>query len=373
MTHMSLEQMDAIADAVDRITPEEMMHGVESAISMADMPDMLQGPLAGQDMSILRDDEYSMKKDEYIRYLHAHTRVDTQNAEDLYRLMALKLVQMGVLRQEFNVLLDILNDVFAAEDAEYEQALSESPLLQAVPSKQARILYEFGLIAKDDFEKATEQDVLALDGVGKTTVEKLKKAGVHFSDTSRLEHNTWDIKVTYEEDEIREFMRVHQKSPAPASTSAVRVLRVPKSLTLEELASEILFAFNFVDDQPHAFFMDTEDPEKGPVYYSKDAEREEDFAQQGKSARKKSGKKSRKQKKANPTSADITLETLRVKQKFTLLFDFEDEWIFDVVVRRSQYSGRKPDVELISSLGDAPVQYPEYDDTLLDELFDENE
>lgn len=54
------------------------------------------------------------------------------------------------------------------------------PKLVNLQEKRAKILYENGIHKLEDFKEWTEKELLALDGIGKTSVEHLKAQGIQF-------------------------------------------------------------------------------------------------------------------------------------------------------------------------------------------------
>lgn len=120
-----------------------------------------------------------------------------------------------------------------------------------------------------------------------------------------------------------------------------RHIKVPEDYTLEELADAILWAFDFDNDHAHAFFMDNKEWSKADSYFYEDAcEYEED------------------RPTCNYKIGEIGLEK---GNAFKFLFDFGDNWVFKCKVLRIVDEFNK-DAELIKEFGEAPVQYPDYDE-----------
>lgn len=114
-------------------------------------------------------------------------------------------------------------------------------------------------------------------------------------------------------------------------------IKISGKSTLEELHSAILDAYGFDDDHAHAFFLDNRAWSDGG-YYSRYMEEELNL------------------------SCDYTLSRLlSEKQKFLYIFDFGDEWRFSCHVLRitDEKCGKS---EIIKSVGEAPEQYPDFDE-----------
>jgi len=60
------------------------------------------------------------------------------------------------------------------------EAFSELPEVEGLRSNLVETLYNEGLTSAAVFASVTEEDVLALKGVGPATVKKLKENGVNF-------------------------------------------------------------------------------------------------------------------------------------------------------------------------------------------------
>lgn len=122
-------------------------------------------------------------------------------------------------------------------------------------------------------------------------------------------------------------------------TGCYRHIQISANTTLYQLHKAILNAFDFDDDHQHAFFMDNRVWSPVDVYFSS-----------------KGNARDRLTKKYTLNKIALT-----VGQKFKYLFDFGDEWVFQCrVLRESEERTAAPCV--IRSVGEAPEQYPEYDD-----------
>jgi hypothetical protein len=63
-------------------------------------------------------------------------------------------------------------------------------------------------------------------------------------------------------------------------------------------------------------------------------------------------------------SAAIPLARLRLKrgQRMAYVFDFGDEWRVDIRLNRIVAAGEGPHPRVVEASGDAPPQYPDWDD-----------
>ena len=133
-----------------------------------------------------------------------------------------------------------------------------------------------------------------------------------------------------------------------------RELVIGQDASLETLADAILDSFHFMNDHAHAFFMDNKIWSKDDAYY---ADILEDLGDRW-------------------TSQYTLGETLDVRQKFKMVFDFGDEWVFQCqVLREESFTGRSEAIAqdsideeekanllavIVRSKGQAPEQYPDY-------------
>ncbi len=126
-----------------------------------------------------------------------------------------------------------------------------------------------------------------------------------------------------------------------------RHIKIASNKTLDDLSRAILSAFDFDNDHLHAFFMDNKMWSDEDSYYA-----EAEYGQRDSSKYK---------------LGQIGLES---DKKFIYLFDFGDEWRFSCKVLKVIDGVCEP-TEIVRSVGDAPEQYPDYDDS--DEEYDEGE
>lgn len=118
-----------------------------------------------------------------------------------------------------------------------------------------------------------------------------------------------------------------------------RVIRCLPKHTFEDLHLAIQEAFEFDDDHLYSFFLDG----KNYSNYSVNSPYSEN----------------------PPFSNEVCLGNYRLinKQRMLYLFDYGDEWEFDIVLDVKYETGvilKNP--EIIKSVGKAPEQYPDYDD-----------
>ena len=126
-----------------------------------------------------------------------------------------------------------------------------------------------------------------------------------------------------------------------------RHIRIASNKTLDDLSTAILKAFDFDNDHLYAFFMDNKRWSDDDPYFLQPEYGERDAAKY--------------------KLAQVGLEK---GKKFLYLFDFGDEWWFSCKVLNvidDVYEA----TEVVRSVGEAPEQYPSYDD--YDELYDESE
>lgn len=135
---------------------------------------------------------------------------------------------------------------------------------------------------------------------------------------------------------IREDLKTYVISVS-LGKGCYRHIKISGKATLEDLHSVILEAFEFDDDHAHAFFLDNS-AWSDDSYYSQ-------FLDDG-----------------SRYSCDYTLfRVLSEKQKFLYIFDFGDEWRFSCnVLHVTDEKCDEP--EIVKSVGEAPEQYPDFDD-----------
>lgn len=128
---------------------------------------------------------------------------------------------------------------------------------------------------------------------------------------------------------------------ASLGTGCYRHIRVSVNETLEALADIIIWAFDFDNDHAHAFFMDNMAWSDANCYYMAEVDDDDEFRH----------------------TCDYSLPQLKLKKgdAFKLVFDFGDNWVFQCKVLRLLAEDTE-DAEIIRSVGEAPVQYPDYDE-----------
>lgn len=122
-------------------------------------------------------------------------------------------------------------------------------------------------------------------------------------------------------------------------TGCYRHIQISGSATLYKLHQAILNAFQFDDDHMHAFFMDNKRWSHWDCYVSSKSE------------------------PADRLTKRYSLQKagLAKGKKFLYLFDFGNEWVFQCKVL--QEVDEKTDIPaVIRSVGEAPDQYPNYDE-----------
>ena len=124
--------------------------------------------------------------------------------------------------------------------------------------------------------------------------------------------------------------------PAGARQRVYRVIEISGEYSLDDLCRMILSAFDFIDEHLYEFCMDNRmyshcsyqsDPEDG-----------------------------------NPsTRIKIDKIGLEIKQRFSLHYDFGDDWMFMIVVQNISETSEKIAPNVIKEKGSIE-QYPEWDD-----------
>ena len=125
-----------------------------------------------------------------------------------------------------------------------------------------------------------------------------------------------------------------------------RHIQIESTYTLEDLSSFILWAFDFVDDHAHAFFMNNRGWDDSDCYYA-------DFVDEDGEYRHTS----------NYKLGEIDLE---VGDKFLYIFDFGEEWRFSCRVLKV-LDEKTNDPMIVRLIGKPPAQYDEWDDEWDDE------
>lgn len=127
---------------------------------------------------------------------------------------------------------------------------------------------------------------------------------------------------------------------APCACDWQGVIEIESSSTLDAVHAAIQAAVDFEDDHLYEFFISRTPHSRDRVCY--DDENEEVYSE--------------------------TLETifpLKKNRKLFYLFDYGDNWIFQVSLSRKAAFIAKPDVQyprLIAETGDKPQQYPDWDE-----------
>lgn len=127
-------------------------------------------------------------------------------------------------------------------------------------------------------------------------------------------------------------------------TGCYRHIQISANATLFRLHQAILRAFAFDDDHEHAFFMDNRVWSPADAYFSCKIE------------------------PGDHLTKKYTLKKLQLEkgQKFMYLFDLGDEWTFQCKVLREL--DEKTDIPgVIRSVGEAPEQYPDWEESEDDE------
>ena len=128
--------------------------------------------------------------------------------------------------------------------------------------------------------------------------------------------------------------------PAGAGRQVYRVIEISGEHSLDDLCEVILSAFDFTDEHLYEFCMDNKK-------YS-------DYSYQS-------------NPQYNEPSTRVKLDEigLEPKQKFSLHYDFGDDWMFTIVVQNITETSEKVVPNVIKEKG-MIEQYPEWDDDEFD-------
>ncbi len=129
--------------------------------------------------------------------------------------------------------------------------------------------------------------------------------------------------------------------PVGRGREVYRSLEISGDRTLTELCGVIIDAYDFEDEHLYEFCMDNQMYRKDN--YQSDPEEGE-------------------------LSTDITLDelTLHQRQKFSLHYDFGDDWMFAITVSKISDVPEKTETRIIKSKGNIQ-QYPDWDEDEWDE------
>lgn len=135
-----------------------------------------------------------------------------------------------------------------------------------------------------------------------------------------------------------------------------RILSIPSSYCLDDLASLILESFDFDKDHLYGFYDNLKNWTKSNETYILDADFGDDAT--GFTHVVKVGQVFNKPKK-----------------KMLFLFDYGDEWRFIVESIKEKFAENKIELieNILESKGESPMQYPDFEDEDVDDLEDEIE
>ena len=131
--------------------------------------------------------------------------------------------------------------------------------------------------------------------------------------------------------------------PAGRGREVYRNIEICGDNTLNQLCQIILEAFDFIDEHLYEFCMDNR--MYSEYSYQSDPEGDE-------------------------PSTDITLDELGLSkgQKFSLHYDFGDDWMFTITVSKINEIPEKMESRIIKSKGNIQ-QYPDWDSNLFIDIF----
>lgn len=130
-------------------------------------------------------------------------------------------------------------------------------------------------------------------------------------------------------------------------TGCYRHIRVPEGTRLDVLVDVILDIFGFYNDHAHAYFMNNRIWTDTNCYYMKEVDEFDEYDH----------------------TDEFTVDVLEEKQKFALVFDFGEEWVFRCNVLKTIVSDKlDPDeIEVIKEVGTPPEQYGYFNEDDYDE------
>ena len=131
-----------------------------------------------------------------------------------------------------------------------------------------------------------------------------------------------------------------------------RVIEIKGNKSLYDFAAIILKSFDFDMDHAFGFFNNLKNIYKSDEVY-------ELFSDELRSEFKQDSK---------GVNGVIVADVFELKKKMAFLFDYGDEWIFLVECKKiSEALPKTKYPRIIDKVGDAPEQYPDYDEYFEDE------
>jgi hypothetical protein len=141
-----------------------------------------------------------------------------------------------------------------------------------------------------------------------------------------------------------------------------RKIEVLGSQTLDDLHVAIQEAFNFDADHLYSFFMSGKAWDHSDFeYYHPDADPQTPLAKKMRTMLSMI-RGSHPEPRLPATKVRMESLNLKPKQKFLYLFDYGDEWRFEVEVLKEETSEKAHYPRIVGSRGEAPEQYSDYEE-----------
>lgn len=230
------------------------------------------------------------------------------------------------LCEKLKIKLEIHEDLSALDEAEYSLLQHFNMTPEDAMDELGNLLYDMLDAAGEDWTDGLPDELLR-------SFDELKELGI-------LSENIFDFGNTGNSLPPQKWTGPEQSFVISISlgTGCYRHIQVDGNYTLFSLHRIILEAFDFDDDHAHAFFMDNVFWSGWDCYYADGM----------------NGKRS---------TDDYTLNQagLHKGKQFKYIFDFGDEWRFQCKVLKV-LEGNTPKPTILRSKGDAPEQYPSWDE-----------
>jgi hypothetical protein len=150
-------------------------------------------------------------------------------------------------------------------------------------------------------------------------------------------------------------MRVYQLRVSIIGIPKIyRIIEASENCTFDDLHETIFHAFNRYDPHLYSFFITKKDTKNvHSIYEAPEITHPQNVEDiMGVGRKKKSTAKTR--------IGDVGLDE---KDVFHYLFDFGDDWWHRIRVQSlKETNPMKKSIKIIKSIGESPLQYPEYDD-----------
>lgn len=237
--------------------------------------------------------------------------------------------------------IDLLTGELPDElDSLINASLYEEELERNEVPKQFSDAIDFYLLAsdelllrtKDDFDQISDalSSFLLIDNLSDPLRKNIEKVLRRLNSLQEEEASKNDIQST---SSVQGYL-----ISVSLDTGCYRHIEMPADASLDRLSDTILWAFSFDNDHLHAFYI------------------------RDKNGREITYDMMDSQYNSNPTTSEISLREagLSKGKKFKYLFDFGENWLFQCRVLKELDFRPKPRVVRVK--GEAPEQYPNYED-----------